>query len=92
VLVQAGIIDAAMQLLVMSMNSMLHANYSSFKIHLYGGGGMCASTQGPARKGLVSSSQQESSDQLVEDNELGAAATIQQKYRTVLGELWLLYA
>jgi hypothetical protein len=40
VLVQAGIIDAAVQLLVMSMNSMLQANYSSFKIHLYGGGGI----------------------------------------------------
>jgi hypothetical protein len=38
------------------------------------------------------SSQQESSDQLVEDNKLGAAATNQEKYSTVLGEVWLLYA
>jgi hypothetical protein len=31
-------------------------------------------------------------DPLVEGNELGAAATNQEKYSTVLGEVWLLCA
>jgi hypothetical protein len=35
------------------------------------------------------SSQQESIDQLVEDNKLGAAANNQEKYSKVLGEVWL---
>jgi hypothetical protein len=48
--VQAGVVDAEMQVLVMSTNSMLQAKYSSFTIHLRGGIGigMRAFTQGLA--------------------------------------------
>jgi hypothetical protein len=46
--VQAGIVDAEMQVLVMSTNSMLQAKYSSFTIHLHGGISMRAFTQGLA--------------------------------------------